>query len=1005
MTAPVESETPAHIVNLRGLPLPADPVRSSPPVHPARLSERNALVLVAAADAGSDRDRFGLGCGLYIAGPSVIAGAVLVPDDMPRRHRAAFARIQEWADSTPVSDRPRTPSFEVLRLAEFFDPKARAGCGHLAFAPTSYTGAAFTIGADLGRFFGLSAQHVAAHKEGDGWSIFPPGWWAPPEKGEPWHQASPNRPPIMVKARREGWQLGWGKTGRNPATGVRYGKLRPGEFVDVCSWAYSLDADRGAAFAEHRENFGLAPCELPARVAADADGAAQVVQAARRVHELACVLDKQAGRWFTTSEERADGRGRFDIGRTASPGGVAASLLRRFDIAPPAVKFPLSRRLHAAWWESFSGGRNSIDERFAGVPFPCVSADVASAFPSTATLLDWWGLLTAERIELVDATEEVRSLREQAAADPRAALDPAVWRQLGFTLCTERLEGEPRPIEIDEEGRPDGRNELVPVYSPDRLMHSAWPDSVAGAILAGTTEGAEVVRAVRLVPVGRQRGLRRRVPIVPGLVCDLDGDPAIGLVRLRREVKASDPVLAGLLHAVVNSAVSGILSRTDPAGAREKAGPWTFVPIAASVQAGARLFLAAFERLLRDAGGVPVYADTDSWLVPASPQGGELTLPDGTTERLLSWPEVDAVAAAFDAMQPFGPDVPAWKLDRGTRERPLWSVVYGPKRHVEFTVAADGEPEIIERTDSGLGGVLADPPSMRGRAADGLRAWSLAAIRRQVRYSLDDSTWQDVASWDAGQGRPALAVRRLQVRSPEVLASLPESLGALAGSYYSEALPGSVMGVAVRAGPGAVALDDGTSDPWDLDWLDRRTGRPVRLSLDPANISAHLVDSLDKRAIAWAQPYRRTPLEAVHVDPLLVQHKGRLSGVIDAEIEGVPGDLGKFRPQYDPAGDAARRLLFVQRRAQAMGTRAFARRTRLPLTIAKRAALGRPVSARNVAKVLRALRYADETTPRCPECDAPVVGRRKGATYCSRRCQDRGAKRRRAERARARAAP
>ncbi|MDA8040133.1 MAG: hypothetical protein M0Z69_13475, partial [Actinomycetota bacterium] len=424
-----------------------------------------------------------------------------------------------------------------------------------------------------------------------------------------------------------------------------------------------------------------------------------------------------------------------------------------------------------------------------------------------------------------------------------------------------------------------------------------------------------------------------------------------------------------------------------------------FVPIAASVQAGARLFLAAFERLVRDRGGSPVYCDTDSWAVLASPEGGSFTLPDGSTERVLSWREVDEVVSAFDALRPFGSDVPFWKAARGTAEHPLHSVVYGPKRHVEFVLGDDDSPEIIERTDAGLGGFFADPPTMPGRADDGLRIWSLEAIRRQVAFGLDPEQGWPEAPWDLGAPRPALAVRRLQVRSPEVASSLPQSLGARPGSYYIEAVAGSVGGVRLRSDAGAVALDTGEKDPWRLDWRDRSTGRPVRLSVDLSDIDGRFAETLDKRAVAWSKAHPQSALDAVHVDPLLVGHRGRVSGVIDADIDGLPGDLARFRPAYDPEGEAERRLAFVQRRAAALGKRAFARRTGLPLKVAERAALGRRISRRNVAKALRALRFVDASTPRCLECERAVVGRRAGSLYCSTRCRDRAAKRRRRERA------
>ncbi|MDA8038473.1 MAG: hypothetical protein M0Z69_04805, partial [Actinomycetota bacterium] len=164
------AEVPAVVVTLRGLPgvegrkRPAVLGSGSP-----RLSERNALVVFGAAEKDAKGDRFGLGAVLYVAGPSVVAGAVLVPDRLARDDPERLAAIEACAADTLVSGRPGAPSFEVLTLRRFFDPYARAGDG-LRFAPTAYSGGAFTIGVDLGRFFGLVAEHCAVMDDGDGWS-------------------------------------------------------------------------------------------------------------------------------------------------------------------------------------------------------------------------------------------------------------------------------------------------------------------------------------------------------------------------------------------------------------------------------------------------------------------------------------------------------------------------------------------------------------------------------------------------------------------------------------------------------------------------------------------------------------------------------------------------------------------------------------------------------------------------------------------------------------------
>lgn len=112
-------------------------------------------------------------------------------------------------------------------------------------------------------------------------------------------------------------------------------------------------------------------------------------------------------------------------------------------------------------------------------------------------------------------------------------------------------------------------------------------------------------------------------------------------------------------------------------------------------------------------------------------------------------------------------------------------------------------------------------------------------------------------------------------------------------------------------------------------------------------------------------------------------------------MAGLPGDLRDQRPVYDDRPE--RRLQAVHGYAKALGKQAFARRTGLKRTVAGRAALGEPISSRNVAKALRALRVADDSTPRCPVDGHPVF--RSGAVYCSPKCGATTRKRRQREKA------
>ena len=152
----------------------------------------------------------------------------------------------------------------------------------------------------------------------------------------------------------------------------------------------------------------------------------------------------------------------------------------------------------------------------------------------------------------------------------------------------------------------------------------------------------------------------------------------------------------------------------------------------------------------------------------------------------------------------------------------------------------------------------------------------------------------------------------------------------------------------------------------------------MAVSTDPMDYDAAQLEALSARAHRYALHPRGDDIAEVHVDSDAIAHLGRVSGVIDAQDDGLPGDPRARRPAYDDAD----RLAVVQRLAKAHGPSRFARRAGLPLRVAKRAALGQRISKRNTAKALRALRVDDGTARRCAldGCDHLVY--RPNAIYC-----------------------
>jgi hypothetical protein len=1008
-----------NIVLLRGWPGVTEwkSPRPSARQYP-RLWQRNALYLFAAAQLDVMPEELGLGAALVASGRSVSNACLIVPDDLAAVDPDALAAIASWAayHSIETSSGPRP--WHVATPTEFFDPYATVEAQPWSFQPTAYSGAGFVVSADLGRTFGLAAEHCSPRvaRATGSWEVWLPGWGNQHHDG--WKRASRHRPALRMEARRVGWQVEFGPT--ESGNGKRVdGYVWRGSFVDVMSLAYSLDADRGASFAEHCENFGLPAFELPLTVTVDANGVEQVTEAIQAIRCLALALDEESGHWFTTPTERREKRGKFNLARTVSPAALAAEVPARFGVRPPLEISALTDEEHHQWAEAFHGGWCEADPRLIGVPFHAASADVSSCFPLAAHHLGWWDLMCAERVERVEVTAPLLELCAAAVSDPTVVLDPAAWHRLGVTLVEVIPDGEHFPVGVDDPRRPDGRLEVVPVRSEGRSMWFAWPDVVNAAMLSGRVP--DIRRATRYAPVGRQDGLRRRLPILPGVVLDANQDPVLPLVRRRQlekrratraEARGDETAerahlrLAALLRVVVNILVFGNPSRIDSGRRYDRRtrkwmvidkcpGPWSSLPIASSVTAGARLLLGVVERQFSDLGGVVAYRDTDSALVPSTRHGDKITLDDASTIRSLPWDEVDSVLESFSPLSP-GPGWPVWRVKRDHQGSPLRAVVFSPKRHAEFIRAATGI-ELVGATEQNLGGTYADPPALRGRVVpvDGYRAFSMSAVRREVEFALARTELPCAvrpsmpAPWDPEGQVPFPALARLMVRTPGMLDQLPPCLGARPGTRYVEAEVRSLG----AGGTPMVALDPGgdLADWQHLAWVNKDDGSWEAVSTDPGDedlATAQLV-SLDDKGADWSRRSRVRPIDNVVVDDSNIRFVGRASGVLDAAGDGSPGGLDSYRPVYDDAD----RLGMIYRYAREVGPQRFARLTGIALRVCERAAAGQPISPRNVAKALPAMERS-EVSRKCACCDEEFVPRRSDQRFLDRRHRERAKKRR-----------
>jgi hypothetical protein len=174
----------------------------------------------------------------------------------------------------------------------------------------------------------------------------------------------------------------------------------------------------------------------------------------------------------------------------------------------------LTKRHWGIAMTTFYGGRAEC--RIRCTPMPVVHVDFVSMYTTVNTLMGLWQLLTAARIDVVDATEGVRRLL--ARVTPARCFDPRFWPQLTYYAEVEP-DGDILPVRTRYRAGSREFNIGINPLTAKQPLWFAGPDLVAAVLLTGRVP--RVRRAWRLVPHGHQAGLQ------PALLRgDLRIDPA-----------------------------------------------------------------------------------------------------------------------------------------------------------------------------------------------------------------------------------------------------------------------------------------------------------------------------------------------------------------------------------------------------------------------------------------------------------------------------------------------
>jgi DNA polymerase III epsilon subunit-like protein len=480
--------------------------------------------------------------------------------------------------------------------------------------------------------------------------------------------------------------------------------------------------------------------------------------------------------------------------KALSPASIGKAYLRAMGVVPPLERWPdFPPEVLGYAMTAYYGGR--AETHIRRTPVPVVYLDFLSMYPTVNTLMGLWDYLTAERIEIEDATQAVRDLLATVTLD--VCFDPAFWRQLPV-LVQIQPDHDIVPVRARYDGSASWQIGLNVLHSGEPRWYTL-ADCIASTLLTG--KPPTVLQALRLLPKGRQAGLRP-VRLRGEISIDPEKDDLFQqVIELRKnlpgDLAAHDRVRLGqFLKVLANSTSYGIFAEMNRqelgAGKKqrvtvygldpepfeanvtgpEEPGALCFPPLAAFIAGAARLMLALLERCVTDLGGTYAMCDTDSMAIVATEHGGLVPCPAGPDRyrrkpaiRALSWEQVESIRQRFAQLNPYDrPRIAGSVLqledvnfDTEGNQHQIWCYAISAKRYCLYMLNQDGEPQLLKWSEHGLGHLLnpTDPESDD-------RAWM-----RQVWEGIIRTELELPYQWPKWVDRPALS--RLTISSPALL--------------------------------------------------------------------------------------------------------------------------------------------------------------------------------------------------------------------------------------------
>jgi hypothetical protein len=360
------------------------------------------------------------------------------------------------------------------------------------------------------------------------------------------------------------------------------------------------------------------------------------------------------------------------IPRRADTVYSAASFVKGYldamGIIPPAQKFEVPNEVLGIAMEAFSAGRS--ETRIRHVEVPVTPLDFMSEYPTVAALMELMDIVRARTLTFEDATADVQTLLESMSM--HRCFQRRLWPELRFFALVVP-EADVFPVRTMHSGfTASVGNDYLTDKKP---IWFAGPDIVNSVLQ--TDKVPRVLRAIRVVPRGKQRGLST-VKLRGAVRIDPRRDDLFRKVIEERREHKEDKELYHWLKIFANSIYGcfvelnpEILPKGKAARMRvysgdeppfttnkrqvvERPGKWYAPYLGALITSGGRLLLGMLERCVGGWGGEYAWADTDALAVVSTAEGGSLSHVRGCQgRRILPHSQVQEIINRFADLNPY----------------------------------------------------------------------------------------------------------------------------------------------------------------------------------------------------------------------------------------------------------------------------------------------------------------------------------------------------------------